>query len=62
MNLSALQPTQEASLKLFVSQDVKTAQISNRYWGFFRLEKVGIGSGEDAAPEHVLEYYLYLER
>ena len=62
MNLSPIQSTQEASLKLFVSQDVKTAQPSNRYWGFFRLEKAGIGSGEGDIPKHILEYYLYLER
>ena len=62
MNLSPMQSTQEASLKLFVSQDVKTARFSNRYWGFFRLEKVSIGSGEGATPEHILEYYLYLEK
>jgi hypothetical protein len=62
MNLSPIQSIQEASLKIFVSQDVKTARSSNRYWGFFRLEKVGVGSADDAQPEHILEYYLYLEK
>jgi hypothetical protein len=50
------------SVSIYASDDIKTDLLSNRYWGFFRLEKVGTVSDEGTPEEYVIEYYLYLEK
>ncbi len=50
------------AVRIHIPQDVKTHYSSNRNWGFFKLTKTGITSDEETPAEHVIEYYLYLER
>lgn len=51
-----------SSINIYISDDVKTGLLSNNYWGFFRLEKVGSKSDEETSVEHVIDFYLYLEK
>lgn len=48
-------------VSVYVSQDVTGNSLSNKSWGFFKLEKVGVGSVQGAPDEHKIEYYLYLD-
>jgi hypothetical protein len=41
---------------------VKADLLSNNYWGFFRLEKVDSKSDEETSIEHIIDFYLYLEK
>ena len=50
------------SINIFVSDDVKTNLLSNNYWGFFRLEKADNASNNETSVEHVIDFYLYLEK
>ena len=51
-----------SSINIYISDDVKTGLLSNNYWGFFRLEKVDSKSDEETSVEHVIDFYLYLEK
>jgi hypothetical protein len=51
-----------SSITIYISDEVKTDLLSNNYWGFFRSEKVDSKSDEEISVEHVINFYLYLEK
>jgi hypothetical protein len=51
-----------SSITIYISDEVKADLLSNNYWGFFRLEKVDSKSDEQTSIEHIIDFYLYLEK
>ena len=49
-------------VRIFISTDVQAADTLNKNWGYFKLEKIGASGATDQNVDHIVEYYLYLEK
>lgn len=58
MQVETILKHEHIHLKVFVPEDrASRAQT----WGFFRIEKIENGAGNDGPTDHAIEFYLYIE-